>query len=283
MNYLKGIRWLLARSDVEAAVALMDGKGDDQMQAYVRKFWPQYFEEFDYDRVYREAGEIEAKVDCFAAIPSTHRFQVVAQAFQQLRPKKVLDFGCSRAYHAIHLHNLFGSSFTCLDIDSLSIKHAKTAIGTHARNPKALEAYQSDDCYNFMSGEYDAVMCLETLEHVLDYESLLIQFEHLVKPRGWIIITLPHGPVEYTMWVEHPERNREHVREFNLQDCYELWSHKPGFYMTLFAGGINKYADMTEGNLIVMYQADQKPCGEVNLDRKIAAAMHCEGPELPGE
>jgi SAM-dependent methyltransferase len=280
-----GARWLIARSDIETAWSYLcdqSGAGIAPLKNYIRRYWPQYFNEPDYDRVYQEAGEIEAQVNCYGAIPQTHRFQVVAQAMAQIgRPKKVLDFGCSRAYHAIHLHNLYNQEFTCVDIDKTSIVQARDMIRRAARNPKAMRAEQANDCLDYLGAEYDAVMCLETLEHLREYQSLLMQFEQCVKPGGWIVITLPHGPVEYTMWVEHPERNREHLREFGLQDCYELWSRKPGFYITLFAGGINKYAGMTEGSLIVMYQADRKPCGEVNMDRKVLGAMACVGPELP--
>ena len=277
-----GLRWLLARSDVEAAMALL-AKIDHPtpLEAYVRRYWPQYFDNGAYDKVYEVAGEIESRVDVFASIPNTHRYQVILQALQQIgRPQRVLDFGCSRAYHAIHLHNALGISFTCVDIDSTSIRLANEMIQKAARRPQGMEAIVATDL-KFANREYDAVMCMETLEHVKDYRKLLEQFEQAVKPGGWIVLTLPHGPVEFTMWVEHPERNREHLREFGLQDCYELFSRKPGFYLTLFAGGVNKYAGMTEGSIIIMYQADGKPCGEVNMERKTLSALACVGPELP--
>ena len=282
-----GLRWLLARSDVEAANEILDqswyyGGCIEKYKAYVRHYWPQLFDEQAYQKVYREAGEIEAQVDVFAAIPHTHRYQVILQALQQIgRPERVLDFGCSRAYHAIHLHNALGTKFTCVDIDQTSIDQANDMIHKAARYPTGMTALVASDCDGFVGCGYDAVMCLETLEHVRDYRVLLEQFERAVKPGGWIILTFPHGPVEYTMWVEHPERNREHLREFNLQDCYELFSGKPGFYLTLFAASVSKYAGMSEGSIIIMYQADSQPIGQVNMQRKILGALACKGPELP--
>lgn len=282
-NPENGLRWLLARSDVETANYLLDAIGSDaKYDRYMRRYWPQFFDDEAYAAVYKEAGEIESKVNVFSAIPGTHRYQVVLQALQQAgRPKRVLDFGCSRAYHAIHLHNALGSQFTCVDIDQVSIDQANEMIKKAARYPAGMKALVAADCEQFAGQNFDAVMCLETLEHVPNVGALLEQFERCVKPDGWIIVTLPHGPVEYTMWVEHPERNREHLREIGLQDCYELWSHKPGFYLTLFASGVNKYAGMTEGNIVVMYQSDGKPCGQVNMQRKILGALACNGPELP--
>lgn len=285
---IAGVRWLLARSDVEAAVKLLTDEicpldGTAKYVNYIKNYWPQYFCPDAYRKVYKEAGEVEAKVvGIFHAITATHRYQVVNQAFMQVgRPQRVLDFGCSRAYHAIHLHNAFASEFTCVDIDEQSIAEANLAIARYARVPRKMEAVVADSCDRFVGKDYDAVMCLETLEHVPDIYPLLERFEQCVKPGGWIVITLPHGPVEYTMWVDHPERNREHLREIAVQDCYELWNRKPSFYMTLFAGGVNKYAGMTEGSIVVMYKADGQPTGKINMERKILGALACEGPELP--
>ena len=281
-----GLRWLLARSDVEAAMDFLDNDGtsfDDQpIRAYISKHWPHFFDDKSYEGVYREAGEIEARVDVYAAIPHTHRYQVILQAMQQIgRPKRVLDFGCSRAYHAIHLHNALGLQFVCADIDATSIDQANAMIKKAARYPAGMKAVVASHADQFVGENFDAIMCLETLEHVPNIYPLLERFEQCVKPGGWIVLTVPHGPVEFTMWVEHPERNREHIREIGLQDCYELWSHKPGFHLQLFAGGVNKYADMTEGNIVIMYQADQRPVAEINMERKILSALACVGPELP--
>lgn len=281
-----GLRWLLARSDVEAAMEFLDNDGtsfDDQpIRAYINKHWPHFFDDKSYESVYKVAGEIESKLDVYAAIPHTHRYQVILQAMQQIgRPKRVLDFGCSRAYHAIHLHNALGTQFVCADIDQISIDQANAMIRKAARYPAGMRAVVTDHVDQFVGENFDAIMCLETLEHVPNIDPLLERFEQCVKPGGWIVLTVPHGPVEFTMWVEHPERNREHIREIGLHDCYELWSHKPGFHLQLFAGGVNRYAGMTEGNIVIMYQADQKPVGKINYERKILGALACVGPELP--
>lgn len=295
INPMDGIRWLLARSDVEAARELVDQALSDEelaftgdsalrrVEPYIRHYWPQYFDDQAYGKVYEEAGEIESRqAGVYAAIPHTHRYQVVLQALRQCNmPKRVLDFGCNRAFHAIHLHNALGTNFTCVDIDQRSIDQAGAMIQKAARYPAGMEAIVASDCDGFVGKDYDAVMCLETLEHVSDIYPLLERFEQCVKPGGWIILTLPHGPVEFTMWVDHPERNREHLREINLPDCYELFSSKPSFYLTLFAGGLNKYAAMSEGSIVVLYQADRKPYNQINMQRKILGAAAMKGPELP--
>ena len=287
-DYLNGARWLLARSDVEAAIKFLDlsknGSWRKPLQNYMTKFWPQYFTEGAYAPVYAEAGMIEAQVrDVFQAVAGTLRFQIILQIMQQIgRPKKVLDFGCSRAYHAIHLHNLCGCEFTCVDIDETSINAANAAIHQHARNPNGMTAMVAQNCDMFVDQEYDAVICLETLEHVRDYQLLLAQFERCVKPGGWVVISVPHGPVEFTMWVESPARRREHIREFSVQDCYDLWQSKPGFYLQMFGSKINQYAQMPEGSIFIAYRTDDKPCGRVNMDRKVMGALAMNGPPLPG-
>jgi hypothetical protein len=283
-NYEHGLRWLLARSDVEAAAAYIDRfliEKEPELKLYLRHYWPQLFDGDEYQRVYREAGVIEAQVDCFAAIPHTMRYQTVAQAYNYLqRPPRVLDFGCSRAFHSIHLHNQFGGEYTCVDIDQRSVDEANQAIQQYARYPGNMRALVATDLGG-VGCDYDLVMCMETLEHVLNYRDLVSQFEQAAKPGCWILLTLPHGPVEYTMWVESPSRNREHLREFTVQDCYDLWGRKPGFSLNLFASKWNQYALMHEGSILITYRADRAPCGEINMHRKLFSAAAEIGPALP--
>ena len=41
------------------------------------------------------------------------------------------------------------------------------------------------------SGSYDAIFCMEVLEHVIDARPLLADFERLLRPRGTLVISVP--------------------------------------------------------------------------------------------
>ena len=145
MNLLTStVKQFLARSDVEAAVKLISKVEPNQhtvkAQAYIREYWPGYFDSSEYDRIYHEAGIIESAVDAFNTIPAHWRYQM-AKGILLGTPKedRILDFGCSRGLYAINLHNEVGKRWMCMDIDPLSIDCARDLCQRHANKPSAVE------------------------------------------------------------------------------------------------------------------------------------------------
>ena len=267
------LRWFLARSDVEAADILAEQAGIGDLDEYMRRYWPTYFSADDYVRVYREAGEIEAKVDAesvFHSVAGQWRLQLAIDFFRSRNIKTALDFGCSRAAHAIHIHNAVGTEFTCVDIDETSIKQARKIVDRFAKRPESFDLRVSCDLENIPDQQYEAVMALEVLEHVRDMRALVESLERLGRYGGHFIASVPLGPIEYTMWVEQPQRNREHVRELTQADICEIWGDKPGLLVWTLASHKNKYNGMYEGQTFFTYQIDRKPLGAINWTRKLS-------------
>ncbi len=276
-NLVRMAKWFLVRADVEAASLLLTNVNDpgaEQLRDYIHKFWPQFFSVKEYARVYEEAGEIEAKVDMFHVIPSNDRYFQLASIVKQLpNVHKILDFGCSKAMYAIHMHNAFGKRWTCVDIDGTSIKEARKIVARYANFPDSFDFIVGDEDsleLRVLDNQYDAALCFEVLEHVLNPTQVLETLERVVKPGGWIVISIPWGPIEYDMWLDYPERNREHIREFGFQDLMDLFGKHEDLSMTFKRFVPLTHSSELSGSFIVAYKVDDTPLGKINWERKLA-------------
>src|SRR3990167_1044753 len=97
---------------------------------------------------------------------------------------------------------------------------------------------------------------------------LLEEIERAVRPGGMIVISVPSGPVEYTMWVDHPSRRREHLREFSFEDLQDLLKFKQSIYLQYVSYGPEKYTNMILGHFVVAWRKDRSSLGQIDTDRK---------------
>ena len=301
---LETVKWFLARSDAEAAMRILNRSransasdlarlsidGDlarkvKTFDFYIERFWPSLFGK--YADVYRVAGEVEARVpgeDVVRSVPGQWRYQAALRLMQQVMSgyAHILDFGCSRGAHAINLHNDTGNKrFTCLDIDPLSIEQAQDLCGKLAKFPSMFEFAVETEETPLPARKHDGAMLFEVMEHVLDLGKLVDKVEASVKEGGWVMASVPSGPVEYTMWMEHPERMREHVREVALDDILDMFGKKRNLNVQYAMTGKSKHIDMFEGCYFFAWQVDGSPTGEIDWERKLSAERRFAG-GLPG-
>lgn len=267
-------RWLIARSDVEAARQLLSPHDEEDMKLlrYINEYWPHSLDGTSYQKVYEEAGKIEAKVaDAFENVPKQGRFELVAWLMSNLGDcKTVLDYGASRGIWATHLHNRFGKQWSLYDIDPLSIEEARSVVGKYAKNPTMFSFHTVPFGHpNFTSDSFDCAMLLEVLEHVQQPDLLLEEIERAVRPGGMIILSVPHGPVEYTMWVDSPERRREHLREYGFEDLLDLLKYKQSIYLQYVSYGPEKYTKMMLGHFVVAWRKTGAPFGLLDICRRL--------------
>ena len=253
-------------------------------ETYIQTFWPSWFD--SYDKVYKVAGEIESRVPGEAvvqAVANQWRLQTALQFIQMAMPgyAHLLDFGCSRAAHAINIHNATGNKrFTCLDIDALSIREAQGLVSKLAKFPSMFDFVVGDEATALPAKQYDGALLFEVLEHVTDLRFVIDKVEASVKDGGWIFASVPSGAIEYDMWVEHPERLREHIREITLDDIYDLFGNKDNLHVQYASFGKSKYLDMLNGCYFFAYRVG-KPTGKIDWERKLSTERKFEG-ELPG-
>jgi len=251
---------------------------------YMEKFWPSWFG--GYEEVYRTAGAIEAKVDGEAVVQHVAqqwRLLVLANFMRQVFPgyAKILDYGCSRGAHAINLHNSFrDKAFTCVDIDRTSVGEAQRLVARLAKHPAMFDFVVGDERTELQKG-YDGAMVLEVLEHVKDVKKLVDKLEASVRPGGWMMFTTPAGPIEYDMWVQQPERLREHVRELTLDDILDIFGGKDSLHIDYSTARPCPHTGMMIGCHFFAYRTSDKPTGTIDWRRKLST-VHSYNGELPG-
>lgn len=287
MTLEQEVKYLLSRSDVEAALLLLKEDHHYKLLSYIHQYWPSMFGE--YDRVYKEAGEVEAKnIAAFAHIPNEGRFQWLLNYLKNHPELRLFyNYGASRCLYDIHLQNEVGGKFYCEDIDETSINEARSFIKMFAHNPKYFVVKAAKTPMLEDDREVDCVICMEVLEHVLDPVSTLEDLEDNIKEGGKMIISVPYGPVEYTMWQNTPHRNREHIREFNMNELLQLFEFKEDVEFHQLSYGINQQLGMEVGCNIICYTVTEEGRGfdgyEVDLAGKLAETKDVELPGLGGE
>jgi SAM-dependent methyltransferase len=291
---IETVKWLLSRSDVEAALRLHGSYDQNRrglewagLRDYTQKFWPQCFVGGCYYRIYQVAGEIEAQVDLemvFRGIPHQWRYQILASYLQSAVPTNgvVLDYGCSRGLHAIHLHNMRPDlSFVGLDIDMVSISQASNAAYRFAKVPDKMAFDVASEATPLPDKQFSAAMLLEVLEHVIDPNALIAKVEKSVVENGFMFISLPYGPIEYNMWIDHPERLREHIREYSIDDIWDVFGQKDDLHVEFGGAWFNAHTKSYNGCHFIAYRVTGKPTGVIDYERKLSTKRKFTG-ELPG-
>jgi SAM-dependent methyltransferase len=167
-----------------------------------------------------------------------------------------------------------------VDIDSTSIDCAMIAARFFAKSPLKLRFEVADESTDLPQRKFHAAMVLEVLEHVGDPIIVIDKVERSVMPGGWVLISLPSGAVELPMWVNHPERLREHVREFTIDDIWDIFGMKQGLQVFYGANHLNPYAGCQDGCHFIMYQVGG-PTGRIDWGRKLSTRRRFAG-VLPG-
>lgn len=285
-DHIKNMKYLLSRSDVKTALLYLDTCGFSTLSdyflefcEYIEKYWPSLFE--SYQKVYEDAGKIEAKNDwAIKTVQNESRYQMLREFLSKNSDlQRIYDYGASRCLYDIKLCNELGKQWYCVDIDPLSVSEARKLINQWVVFPDRMRV---DVVGNDRNTElYDLCICMEVLEHVIDPVDLLNELARNVRDGGKFFITVPYGPMEYTMWKESPDRNREHIREFNEQMLKDLFGDKKDFELRFISYGRNKYLPIEMGCHVVTFTKDENIKFEykVDLDEKLKDAIDVE---LPG-
>lgn len=153
-------------------------------------------------------------------------------ARQFARGKDVVDVGCGEGY-GTHLLGAVASSVVGVDIDEPTLAHA--AAKYSASNVRFVVA-SAVGLAGLDPGFADLAVCLETIEHVSDHDSLLSAIRRVLKPGGLLVISTPDREV-YTTDAHH---NPFHVRELNrveLEVALARHFARTVIYTQSFSGG----------------------------------------------
>jgi 2-polyprenyl-3-methyl-5-hydroxy-6-metoxy-1,4-benzoquinol methylase len=193
----------------------------------------------------------------------------------------VLDYGCAHGGYATNLlKDLPFLRVTGVDIDMHSIEMAHTfaeKLGVADRWTGVVgnfERLRDTDIPEFKGRQYDVGLAQEVLEHVPDPGAVLLALEERVRDGGYVYLTVPYGPWEYTAYKEYPYRC--HIWEFDLHDLHELLAPKDqkeaDISVNSLPAGHEPLTDEPLGWWIIRYRVTPKTrglMGKIDMDRKL--------------
>ncbi len=181
---------------------------------------------------------------------------------------RILDFGCGHGWCDVYMENNIGRNWVGVDIDSNAVKWSKTYSDKYSNNPDHLKFYEGDEDVDLSNEEpFDCLIISEVLEHLPNPTEVVNKLEKWVKPGGTIIITVPYGPAEFYTWNWMYFRN--HIWEFDHHDINDMFKDKTNFDYHAAVIGENDHIGEVVGFYFITYEADHKPVGEINIERKL--------------
>jgi ubiquinone/menaquinone biosynthesis C-methylase UbiE len=100
------------------------------------------------------------------------------------RAERALDLGCGDGALTAELDT---AELTAADVSSVALERARGRLGAEAR----LVELEPDAPLPFGDGEFDLVLCAETVEHVRDLQLLLSELRRVLRPGGTLAVTTP--------------------------------------------------------------------------------------------
>lgn len=206
-----------------------------------------------YEKTYADKGDTAESELKFLTEFSGERHVAIANEIAKLPPgSRVLEYGCGPG----HVLAPLAKQFPLIDFEGYD--HSATAVtvindGAMLAGMKNISAFSSSKP---VAHDFDAVICSEVLEHVVEPWSLLQEIESYVKPGGRVIVTVPFGswePISYERvghWSE-----RFHLWQIDQQMFKDMLGDKPAHSFLHLPCGADKFCRVI-GNLLMTYNAD---------------------------
>lgn len=133
-------------------------------------------------------------------------------AMELVKGKTVLDIASGSGYGSACLAETAKSVYG-VDIDKDAVRYAQ-------KNYKAKNVeFILGDGVNIplADNSVDMVVSFETIEHIEDYETFMVEVKRVLKDDGLLLLSTPND-------VEFPETNHFHIHEFNQKELEKLVS-----------------------------------------------------------
>jgi len=146
----------------------------------------------------------------------------------------LVDVGCHKGEFCFALAEE-GYNMTGVDIAEKNIKETHRYLDSHKNFTGQLEfhvslADQIDTL--FPENRFDGAILMEILEHVPDVDSVLKAVDKVVKPGGYVFITVPYTHLEMIYQIVFMETREfpEHVRRFSPENIPAYFRDKEGLF-----------------------------------------------------
>ncbi|MEM8496987.1 MAG: class I SAM-dependent methyltransferase [Pseudomonadota bacterium] len=136
----------------------------------------------------------------------------------------VLDLGCGEGRHVI-------STFLEADVHSIGVdlchqdllttrrKFDEFADASTMGDTRSFSLAQTNALHlPFADNTFDTVICSEVLEHIPDYQAVIVEIERVLRPGGQFVASVPRYWPEWICWAfsdEYHANEGGHLRIFN--------------------------------------------------------------------
>lgn len=127
--------------------------------------------------------------------------------------KRVLDIACGEGYGSKILKEANASSVTGCDVSENNITHAISQYKS-----TNLEFKVKDITEPLLEGEFDIIVCFETIEHVDNFKSALNNLYTSLKKDGKLIISSPNRNITNPYLGTNERASDYHIREFTIDE-----------------------------------------------------------------
>jgi SAM-dependent methyltransferase len=118
------------------------------------------------------------------------RFATAMRLASQVRAQRILDYGCGDGTFLGLLMN--GDSVPRLAVGAEISESIVASCRTRFEGQKGMHFILTEDLDRAAhQGSYDAIYCMEVLEHVVDPAAVLDHFDRLLAPGGTLVISVP--------------------------------------------------------------------------------------------
>lgn len=152
--------------------------------------------------------------------------------------KKVLDAGCGNGMLCYRVWqrgaDVMGISIKQNEVDDCDrVFHQQLGIDKSRLNFANINLYKLDA----ESHQFDAIICTEVLEHIVDDKSICAKFFQLLKPGGVLHVTTPNAnhPYNLSFPIDHEEKGG-HVRPGYTDEMYRALLEPIGFEVKTVRG-----------------------------------------------
>ena len=164
--------------------------------------------------------------------------------FELVCGDRVLDLGCGEGRHVIAAYLEAGVHSVGVDLSLQDLSRARDKFTDFQQADDASRqlSLTSADALSlpFADNTFDKIICSEVLEHIPDYQSVLLEIQRILKPGGLLCVSVPrHWPEKICWWLseEYHLVPGGHVRIFDAQELgsqieargfsryYRHWAH----------------------------------------------------------
>ena len=145
------------------------------------------------------------------------------QILQLDKGERVLDLGCGEGRHVSSIAFDYNIESIGIDLSPDDIKKAKTKaqeLSQVSTKPLQLLFLAGDGTQlPFSDNSFDRIICSEVLEHIPDYQQVLVEIQRILKPKGLLAVSVPrYWPEKICWWLSKdypaPSSPGGHIRIF---------------------------------------------------------------------